>query len=275
MKELKEDNKLLEEKVKGLIDERNNLEEEKKRMNEEKNKMIEESRNIKNELVTSRNQMKKIREDNEKDLLISKLQKKIKKLEIKNKALESVQPNIPPTTPLEESKGDITPEKTNNDDTQYKLQTSELKSARDQLRRLAKRNDTLSDKLNQIKQQLDITEKALETERKKSRKLEDDKLYNKKRDLKNDITSEELLKEFDKIQDYKNEIFYLQEENERLKKQINVEEEQKRNKLLYRLECLQNDVDKLEADNQRLRKVVGDKSVNENIMPYTGEDRVL
>lgn len=275
MKELKEDNKLLEEKVKGLIDERNNLEEEKKRMNEEKNKMIEESRNIKNELATSRNQMKKIREDNEKDLLISKLQKKIKKLEIKNKALESVQPNIPPTTPLEESKGDITPEKTNNDDTQYKLQTSELKSARDQLRRLAKRNDTLSDKLNQIKQQLDITEKALETERKKSRKLEDDKLYNKKRDLKNDITSEELLKEFDKIQDYKNEIFYLQEENERLKKQINVEEEQKRNKLLYRLECLQNDVDKLEADNQRLRKVVGDKSVNENIMPYTGEDRVL
>lgn len=275
MKELKEDNKLLEEKVKGLIDERNNLEEEKKRMNEEKNKMIEESRNIKNELATSRNQMKKIREDNEKDLLISKLQKKIKKLEIKNKALESVQPNIPPTTPLEESKGDITPEKTNNDDTQYKLQTSELKSARDQLRRLAKRNDTLSDKLNQIKQQLDITEKALETERKKSRKLEDDKLYNKKRDLKNDITSEELLKEFDKIQDYKNEIFYLQEENERLKKQINVEEEQKRNKLLYRLECLQNDVDKLEADNQRLRKVVSDKSVNENIMPYTGEDRVL
>lgn len=73
---------------------------------------------------------------------------------------------------------------------------------------------------------------------------------------------------------YIKQIFRLEEENNKLKREVEVDQEQNISKLKYKINLLQNDVDRLTSDNERLRKEIGETSTGGKVAPYTGEDRV-
>lgn len=164
-------------------------------------------------LKSKRKTMSEEKEDNAKDLQILKLQKEIKKLAIANKALESVQavpvessallPQPSPQPPQSEEKTDIN---SNRYEALYKNQEIELKRTKSELNKITKKYDILSQKFTEMKQQLDVVEKNLEEERRRNKQLQDERATKKKKDIKSEMTKEDLLKEYEKVQEYKNEV---------------------------------------------------------------------
>lgn len=160
-----------------------------------------------------RKTMNEEKEDNAKDLQILKLQKEIKKLTIANKALESIQAvpvqesSILPE-PISKSEEKSDPASQNRYESLYKNQEIELKRTKTELNKITKKYDILTQKFTEMKQQLDIVEKNLEEERRRNKQLQDDKTTKKKKDIKSEMTKEDLLKEYEKVQEYKNEVYY-------------------------------------------------------------------